>query len=369
MKKIIYSFFGLLIMLIWNESIIAQGVNPGTAHLTHLWTFEDGTLKDQVGNADGTFNGNNILIDGGDLINSPNASLSPPSADSWVDLDGSAIMLMDYSEITIAAWFTPTAGNPSYTSLWFFGNNGNGSTGSDGIAFQPRRGDNKARFWITSGAPSAPYGNEDGVDDVGINYNDEGVLYHVVCEINSLGVQGQLMMYKDGNLIGTTDCTSDAVTGKDNRIPNISPNFARFFSSPYPDEPWVGILHEIMIFDKALSADEVTFLYNAGVNGFPGTTSVENKDAKLPQAFSLSQNYPNPFNPTTVISYQLPTTSNVSLKVYNLLGQEAATLFEGVRQAGTYQATFDGSKLASGVYLYRMTANNFVETKKLVLVR
>jgi hypothetical protein len=368
MKKVIYSFFGLLIMLIWNESIIAQGVDPGTANLKHLWTFEDGTLKDQVGGVDGTFNGTNILVDGGDLINSPDATSG--TADSWVDLDGGALMLMDYSEIAVAAWFTPTAGNPSYTSLWFFGNNGNGSMGSDGIAFQPRRGDNKARFWITTGAPSAPYGNEDAVDDVGINYNDEGVLYHVVCQINSLGAQGQVMMYKDGNLIGTNDLTSDPVVGKDNRIANISPNFARFCHSCYSgDQPWVGMLHEIMIFDKALSDDEVTFLYNAGVNGFPKTTGVKDKNAQLPEAFSLSQNYPNPFNPTTVIGYQLPATSNVSLKVYNLLGQEAAILFEGIRQPGTYQVTFDGSKLASGVYVYRMTANNFVETKKLVLIR
>jgi len=369
MRKIIYLFFGLLIMLIWNEGIIAQGVNPGTDHLKHLWTFEDGTLNDYVGGVNGQFHGTNITIDGGDLINSRNPSLTPIAADSWVELDGGAIMLMDYNEITIAAWFTPLEGNPSYTSLWFFGNNGNGSTGSDGIAFQPRRGDNRARFWMTTGAPNAPYGNEDAVNDLTGNYNDEGVLYHVVCEINSLGVQGQLLMYRDGNLIGTTDLTSDPVTGKDNRIPNISPNFARFCHSPYPDEPWTGILHEIMIFDKALTDDEVKYLYAAGVNGFPGTTSVNNKGAEVPQAFSLSQNYPNPFNPTTVISYQLPTASNVSLKVYNLLGQEAATLFEGTRQPGTYQVTFDGSKLASGVYLYRMTAGNFVETRKLVLVR
>jgi hypothetical protein len=368
MKKIIYSFFGLLIMLIWNESIIAQGVDPGTANLKHLWTFEDGTLKDQVGGADGTFNGTNILIDGGDLISFPDATSG--TADSWVDLDGGALMLMDYSEIAVAAWFTPAAGNTQWETLWFFGDDGAGAgTGSDGMAFQPRRDDTKARFWFTFGNP-AGYNTEDGVDDVGNNYNDEGVLYHVVCQINSLGVQGQLMMYRDGNLIGTTDLTSDPVTGKDNRIANISPNFARFCHSTYSaDIPWVGMVHEIMIFDKALSDDEVTFLYNAGVNGFPKTTGVKDRNAELPEAFSLSQNYPNPFNPTTVIGYQLPATSNVSLKVYNLLGQEAAILFEGIRQPGTYQVTFDGSKLASGVYVYRMTANNFVETKKLVLVR
>jgi hypothetical protein len=70
-----------------------------------------------------------------------------------------------------------------------------------------------------------------------------------------------------------------------------------------------------------------------------------------------------------VIGYRLPVTSNMSLEVYSLLGQEVAILFEGVRQAGNYQATFDGSRLASGIYLCRMKANHFVETKKLVLLK
>lgn len=89
----------------------------------------------------------------------------------------------------------------------------------------------------------------------------------------------------------------------------------------------------------------------------------------VPTEFKLSQNYPNPFNPVTVISYQLPVTSSISLKVYNLLGQEVATLFEGIRQPGNYKAILDGSRLASGIYLYRLSANNFVETKKLVLLK
>jgi len=100
----------------------------------------------------------------------------------------------------------------------------------------------------------------------------------------------------------------------------------------------------------------------------------------------LSQNYPNPFNPTTRIEYSVPRSSYITLKVYNLLGQEVATLFEAVRQPGSYQATFsaigrrldsssgsvssgDGSRLASGVYLYRLKAEDFVETKKLVLLK
>jgi hypothetical protein len=110
------------------------------------------------------------------------------------------------------------------------------------------------------------------------------------------------------------------------------------------------------------------------INGSPGrddeaSTLVANKTDKRPLRFQLDQNYPNPFNPTTVIGYQLPVTSRISLKVYNLLGQEVATLFEGIRQPGNYEATFDGNKLAAGVYLYRLSANGFVKAKKLLLIR
>ncbi len=89
----------------------------------------------------------------------------------------------------------------------------------------------------------------------------------------------------------------------------------------------------------------------------------------LPSSFSLSQNYPNPFNPKTVISYRLPVTCKISLRIYNLLGQEVATLYEGIRPAGNYETQFDGSRLASGVYYYTLSAGNFAETKKLILLK
>jgi len=128
------------------------------------------------------------------------------------------------------------------------------------------------------------------------------------------------------------------------------------------------------------------------LHGSPGSDDVVTQiaDAQtslIPAEFVLHQNFPNPFNSTTVIGYSVPslmgrdlvstagrngqltTASKISLKVYNLLGQEVATLFEGIRQPGEYVVTFDGSKLASGVYLYKLTADSFVETKKLLLIR
>jgi hypothetical protein len=89
----------------------------------------------------------------------------------------------------------------------------------------------------------------------------------------------------------------------------------------------------------------------------------------LPRVFSLSQNYPNPFNPTTFITYGLPRASHVQLAVYNLLGQEVVRLDEGERAAGYHNLVFDGKSLASGVYLYRIQAGTFVQTRKLILMK
>ena len=98
-------------------------------------------------------------------------------------------------------------------------------------------------------------------------------------------------------------------------------------------------------------------------------TSVQNSNNNIITNFSLEQNYPNPFNPTTIISYSLPYTSKVVLKVYNLLGQEVASLINSQQTAGVHQVVFDGSNLASGVYFYRIQAGNFSATKKLILMK
>jgi hypothetical protein len=99
-----------------------------------------------------------------------------------------------------------------------------------------------------------------------------------------------------------------------------------------------------------------------------GTTAVE-KTVGGPQQFQLQQNYPNPFNPTTVISYSLPKAGYVSLKVYNMLGQEVATLVNSYKTAQTYSVQFDASKFASGVYIYSIKFNNQSLTHKMVLMK
>lgn len=113
-------------------------------------------------------------------------------------------------------------------------------------------------------------------------------------------------------------------------------------------------------------AKVVTF--TVGVNENAVVTSLEEESA-IPDKFFLSQNYPNPFNPTTTIQYGVPAISNVTIKLYNTLGQEVATLVKERHNPGTYQINFDASQLASGMYIYRIVAGKFTQTKKLMLIK
>jgi hypothetical protein len=83
----------------------------------------------------------------------------------------------------------------------------------------------------------------------------------------------------------------------------------------------------------------------------------------------LHQNYPNPFNPTTTIRFALPQRSHVTLTVFNTLGQQVATLIHEIQEPGEHSVRLDGSRLASGVYFYRLQAGEYVASKRLVLVR
>ncbi len=92
-------------------------------------------------------------------------------------------------------------------------------------------------------------------------------------------------------------------------------------------------------------------------------------DHQKPAQFTLEQNYPNPFNPTTAIQYSLPSSAHVTLKLYSMVGQEMLTLVNEEQAAGTRTVQLGGSNLASGVYLYTLTAGSFLETKRLVLMK
>ncbi len=89
----------------------------------------------------------------------------------------------------------------------------------------------------------------------------------------------------------------------------------------------------------------------------------------VPEKFDLSQNYPNPFNPSTKITVSLPQASTISLAVYNLIGEKVSEIAEGEYEAGTHEFTFNPSGLSSGIYIYRIESSDFIDTKKMVLLK
>ncbi|HEY5122662.1 MAG TPA: T9SS type A sorting domain-containing protein [Ignavibacteria bacterium] len=126
---------------------------------------------------------------------------------------------------------------------------------------------------------------------------------------------------------------------------------------------------------NALAIDGAGFIYS-GLNGgsvyksLQSTTiSIKNISSEIPSGYSLHQNYPNPFNPTTKIKFDLPKNGFVKLVIYDLLGKEIEILVNEKQSPGTYEVTFNASEYPSGVYFYRLTTENYSETKKMILIK
>ena len=133
----------------------------------------------------------------------------------------------------------------------------------------------------------------------------------------------------------------------------------------------------IVIWDKN-DGDKIVY-DNLNAQSIQGTIVMHNRiffskegDEELsfvPTELTLEQNYPNPFNPTTTINYSIPVAGSVELKIYDVLGNEVATLVNENKAPGNYSTDFNASSLASGIYIYTLRANNFVQTKKMLLMK
>ena len=134
-------------------------------------------------------------------------------------------------------------------------------------------------------------------------------------------------------------------------------------------------------FDSGLIYDDVNRLaiseshlfasvnYGGVFRKLNSTTSVYETQNDIPASFDLAQNYPNPFNPNTSIEYSVPSNEYVSLKVYDILGNEIVTLVNEQKEAGNYEVNFDASNFVSGVYIYRLTLGNKYLSKKMILIK
>ena len=124
-------------------------------------------------------------------------------------------------------------------------------------------------------------------------------------------------------------------------------------------------IHDVL----TLRADSETEGYGIQFQLNSNKTTDVNNEGELTKEYSLSQNYPNPFNPATQIIFNIPKSGNVELKVYDVLGRQVAKLVDEYKTTGSYKIGFDGSSLTSGIYFYKLISDNFIETKKMMLIK
>jgi hypothetical protein len=133
-------------------------------------------------------------------------------------------------------------------------------------------------------------------------------------------------------------------------------------TSPLDNENGINTNHSFTL--KQVTPAQIILNLKFGV-----LTSIERYDNPIPVSYKLEQNYPNPFNPSTILRFSVPQKSMVSLKIYDITGREVRTLVNEELAAGTFNVSFDASKLTSGVYFYTLRSNDFVSTKKMMLIK
>lgn len=158
---------------------------------------------------------------------------------------------------------------------------------------------------------------------------------------------------QSNNAVFFSSITSATILPAEQRTPSIT--FAPILATPYNGS--LSMSH------NGIGPTSLTL----SGTGIPSTSVALTSD--VPSSMELEQNYPNPFNPTTTIEFALPKSGEVSLKIYNSIGQEVATLVDEEMTPGTYNTIWDATGMASGVYFYRLQASEFVQTKKLLLLR
>lgn len=233
----------------------------------------------------------------------------------------------------------------------------------DGLNFdwvpQVSKTTNGGYSWKSNQIPSTGYISFSDSSNGMMRYNTR--IYKYIDSVNTFIQIGNLHPISSGQTIVTKGDT--IYVGSNYSISMSTDGAMHWFKQP---------INESTLYDIKLLTPQMGWA--VGVNGLilhtrnGGVTNVNNKDLSLFK-FELHQNYPNPFNPTTTIKYDLPQSSFVKLVVFDMLGREVKTLVSEEKYAGTYSLEFAADNLSSGMYLYKLQANGFTQTKKIILIK
>jgi hypothetical protein len=182
-----------------------------------------------------------------------------------------------------------------------------------------------------------------------------GIWYHIAATYDG----SRMRIYKDG-----VEVVSTAKSGIVDTNPDILAAIGNQSAAAGGGWPFDGLLDDVRIYNRALSATEIAVIANPVTTGLSG-----NPVQKTPIKYELDQNYPNPFNPFTTISFSLPRTERVVLIIYDLLGNQVANLVNATLPVGKYSIQWFPQGLSNGVYYYRIESGDFMQTKKMFLVK
>jgi hypothetical protein len=350
-------YFNQLLINLFLFTLFLIPLSAQDSSLVGFWTFDDSTGVDS-----------SIYANNGALWSNPIFFEGMKGSAIYLDGLGDGITIWDSnsldtdSSMTISLWVMPDSVTPNgakVMSKWY-------SAPEEGdwlLSLSSQDSCNGSCVsWYFGFANYSVYGNPNGWFSIGPPDLD---YYLTLGEWNFITVTfdtGLVNLYYNGNLIKTDTSiikytslneygTDDIYVGQ---LWNLGYNFK-------------GGLDEIRIYNRALSTSEVNDLYNQ-------VTSVENDVNNLPEEFTLLQNYPNPFNPNTKIKYSIPKSSNVVIKVFDVLGNEVATLVDEYKPAGIYEVEFSVGQesipvITSGVYFYQLKVGSFIQTKKMLLLK
>ena len=337
MKKL----FLLLISFLFTQPILFAQVNLDSG-LVAFYPFQ-GNANDESGNANnGTVIGAVLTTD---RFGYDSSAYEFDGTSSYITVLSSPSLESPDTELTQAAWID------------IYGWSLIGQLDFGPITMKSNSGANSFQYRLSVG--------EAGINTAINNWNNSVLIldtlnfnewYFIVTTLKDDTVKA----YVNGILIGAD--TLNGTIDPDNRPLEIGRDV------PGLTEVFNGKIDDLRIYNRALNTDEIDSLFNT----LP--TSVNVNNSNLPLEFELEQNYPNPFNPNTTIKFTIPSkvrrqTSNVTLIVYDILGNEIATLVDDEKQPGIYAVVFKAGNLPGGIYFYKFSAENFIDTKKLLLLK
>jgi hypothetical protein len=318
------SWIVVCILLLFLATVYARGLEGVQPEPIAHYTFDEGS-EDVTGNGfDGTFLGDTFVENGFLYLDGVDDAVEIPTIGT-------------FNELTYAMWVYP------YVDL-------------EPLQFS---GGINTHDWVTGAVHfKLNYGMLNvGICDFGPDVVGTTILYpdewfHIALTVS----ETEVALYLDGILEATAEVTE---------LQNLIVGDANIGAWNL-DREWTGDMDEVLIYDWALSEEEIVTLANIP----PGITDVSDKETNnITETFNLSQNYPNPFNPTTTIAYSLKANGAVRLSVYDMMGKEVAVLVDGLQAAGNHEVQFSGANLTSGIYFYKLQTAAQVITRKMTLVK